>query len=119
GWRTLPRFVILRRMQSGVLTLVLLLLCGGSGDLLDYVPADAYWKERGVPLTVEKLAAELTPVAPPGDAEIAALVQQIVAPDPQNAKSAARRLLDAGRAAVPRLEVAARGDSPELAARAV
>lgn len=39
--------------------LMLLLSRGGGNDLLDYMPTDAYWRIKGVAVTVERMVAEL------------------------------------------------------------
>ena len=56
--------------------LMMLLTSGGGNDLLDYLPTDAYWKAKGVEITVEAMAAELKGAEP---ADVAGGVRRLMA----------------------------------------
>jgi len=103
-------------MASGFMTLLLVLLAGGGGnDLLDYLPTEAYWKAKGVEITVERMTAELV-TGEPANAE--ALVRQLGADDFAVREAATVKLRQLGPAAVPALKRAAESDDPEVKIRA-
>ena len=63
----------------GLMSILMLLLSrGGGNDLLDYMPADAYWRIKGVTVTVERMVAELA-TAEPGDGAQAKAVRRLMA----------------------------------------
>ena len=60
----------------GIFPLLLLnLLTGGGNDLLDYLPTDAYWRQKSVSVSVDTMMAELKPAAPAGD--ISKLIEEL------------------------------------------
>ena len=95
--------------------LMVLLSRGGGNDLLDYMPTDAYWRVKGVTVTVERMVAELA-TGEPGDS--AQLVRDLGADDAKVREAAMQKLRAIGPAAVPALEKAARSDDPETSLRA-
>jgi hypothetical protein len=96
--------------------LFLVLIAGGGGnELLDYLPANAYWKAKGVPVTAERLLDELRAPAPP---DVAALVRDLGAERHQTREEATRKLQALGAAAAPALRKAADSDDPEVRTRA-
>ncbi|MFP4056349.1 MAG: HEAT repeat domain-containing protein [Candidatus Brocadiia bacterium] len=100
----------------GLLGVLMGLISGGGGnDLLDYLPTEAYWKARGVALTVEAMAGEAEAALP---AEIPRLIRQLGAKDYQAREEATRKLRAIGPAAVPALQEAAKADDPEVRMRA-
>ena len=50
--------------EFSLVTLISFLLGAGGGDLLDYLPTDAYWEAKQVNATVETLTADLRPTPP-------------------------------------------------------
>jgi len=103
-------------MAFGFMEMLLVLLAGGGGnDLLDYLPTDAYWKAKGVEITVERMTAELV-TGEPADAE--ALVRHLGADDFAVREAATVKLRQLGPAAVPALKRAAESDDPEVKMRA-
>src|SRR5215210_8548399 len=64
--------------EFSLITLITFLLGAGGGDLLDYVPSDAYWKAKEVTITLDVLTKDLRPTPL---AEVADLVGQLDSPD--------------------------------------
>jgi len=95
--------------------LVLLLSGGGGGDLLDYLPTDAYWRAKGVTVSVERMVNELAADAP---ADVAKLVGDLGAEDFKTREAAMQKLRALGPAAAPALQRAAENDDPEVRTRA-
>ncbi|MBM4041928.1 MAG: hypothetical protein FJ290_25820 [Planctomycetes bacterium] len=65
-------------MPSWMMVLMVLLSRGGGNDLLDYMPTDAYWRVKGVAITVERMAAQLEMGDPP-DTSPAKAVRRLMA----------------------------------------
>ena len=97
--------------------LVALLGGGGANSLLDFLPADAYWKAKGVAVTVEAMVKELglEPEAPkPKAPDVAALVRDLGAADYATREAARKRLVALGPAAADALKKAIEADDPEV-----
>jgi len=98
----------------GVVSLLVALLSGGAHDLLDFVSTDAYWKAKGVTVSVEQLVAELKT---PDAADVSELVKNLGSGDFAKRDAAARAILARGPAAIPTLEKFADDPDPEVASR--
>jgi hypothetical protein len=94
------------------LTLILCLLAGGGNDLLDYLPSEAYWAEKGVTVSVESMIAQL---GAPAEQDVAELVAELGSPDPAARDEAAAKILAAGPGALAQVQAAA--DSPDAEVR--
>ena len=89
-------------------------LSGSAGNhLLDYASTDAYWKAKGVAVSVDAMLAEIK-MAPAED--VGALVKDLGSADPQVRELATRKLLAKGPAVLPQLQEAAKSPDPETAA---
>jgi len=96
--------------------LVLLLSMGGGGnELLDFLPTDAYWKTKGVAVSVERLTEELRLADP---AAVAPLIRDLGAERHETREEATRKLIALGPAAERGLRKAAESDDPEVRSRA-
>ncbi|MFW6108384.1 MAG: hypothetical protein ACOC8D_01090, partial [bacterium] len=104
-------------MAFGFMEMLIVLLTSGGGgnDLLDYMPLDAYWKMKGVEVTVERMTAELTTEKP---ANLDQLVADLGARDYATREEATRKLRALGPAALPALKGAAQSEDPEVRTRA-
>lgn len=96
--------------------LLLMALMGNGSDLLDYLPTQDYWKQKGVNVTVDGLIDEIKPPAAGGD--IGPLVLKLASPDPAVRDGAAGKIRAMGPGVLAQLEKAADADDPEVAARA-
>ena len=101
--------------EFSLVTLVTFLLGAGGGDLLDYLPTDAYWKAKEVAVTPEALAKELraTPAA-----DVAGLVAQLSSPDAAVRDDAAAKIRAAGPGAIPMLQEETESEIIEVSRRA-
>ena len=98
-------------MNSMALALLTFLIGSGGSDLLDYASPSAYWKEKQVALSVESMTKELTPPAP---ADISGPLEDLNSPDSQVRQQSSKKIAEAGVAALPALEEAARSGSPQV-----
>ncbi len=102
-------------MNTSIIGLLMFVLGGGGGDLLDYVPTETYWRDQNVAFTVESLVAELkTP--PPADASAA--IADLEAADPKVRQAAADKILKLGPGAIAQVHEAETSPSAEIAPRA-
>ena len=101
--------------EFSLITLITFLLGAGGGDLLDYLPTDAYWKAKEVTVTADALIKDLqpTPVA-----EVAGLIAQLDSPDAAVRDQAAKRIRAAGPGAIIPLQSETESDTIEIARRA-
>ncbi len=97
------------------LTLILCLLTGGGNDLLDYLPTEAYWREKKIEVSLDTMVAEL---APRPTADVAALIPQLGSPDAPTRDNAAAKIREAGPGAIKALTEAAVSPDAELRRRA-
>ena len=96
--------------------LILVLTMGGGGnDLLDYLDTRAYWKLKGIEVTVENMTRELAEVQ---SREVARLIRNLGADDFKTREEATRKLRSIGAPALPALRQAAQSDDPEVRTRA-
>ena len=102
-------------MDLFVLTLLSFLLGGSGTDLLDYVPADLYWRVKEVDVSVASMSLELQPVT---DADVSAWITGLDSADPHARSFAYQRLLHAGPIVLPNLQKISDGDAPEASRRA-
>ena len=97
-----------------------LLLRTGGNELLDYVQTKAYWKSKGVAVTVEAMTAQLAP-APKADDQgqgIAVLIKQLGDDDYDVRERAQKKLVAIGAPVRAPIAEATRSDDPEVAHRA-
>ncbi len=97
------------------LMMMLVLLGGGGNDLLDFISPEAYWKTKGVEITVENLLTELKPA---GIVDTSALIKQLGANEYKAREEASRRLAAMGPAVLPELRKAVKSSDAEISARA-
>jgi len=96
--------------------LILVLTMGGGGnDLLDYLDTRAYWKLKGIEVTIENMTRELSEVE---SREVPRLVRDLGADDFKTREEATRKLRSIGAPALPALRQAAQSDDPEVRTRA-
>lgn len=103
-------------MGFGMMELLMLLLSGGGwgNDLLDYLPTNAYWRLKGVEVSVERMTAELAVGEP---ADLALLIRDLGAEKHETREAASARLRTLGPIAIPALRKAAESDDPEVRTR--
>ena len=101
-------------MNPSFLVLLSFLLCGGSGDLLDYVPTQSYWHDRNMEVTVDAMLREASPI-PTVDAS--KIIADLGAADPHVRDKASGDILKLGIGALPQLQQAATTADPETAER--
>jgi hypothetical protein len=90
-------------------------LFGAGNDLLDYVPAEAYWKFEATPLTFEKMADEVLLADPAAAVNLARVFEKSAGADRDRLALA---LIDQGESARAELDRLSRSADAELAARA-
>lgn len=102
---------------SYVFTLFMLFggLFGAGNDLLDYIPAEAYWKLKAVPLKFETMADEVRLADPAAAVNLAKVFENASGADRDRLALA---LIDQGEAARTVLDRLARSPDPDLARRA-
>jgi hypothetical protein len=101
--------------EFSLVTLITFLLGAGGGDLLDYVPTDAYWKAKEVTVTVDALTKDLHPTPL---AEVADLIAQLDSPDAAVRDAAAAKIRAAGPGAIPALQEETQSEIIETSRRA-
>jgi hypothetical protein len=100
----------------GVIQILMLVLSGGgSNELLDFLPTDAYWQTKGVTVTVQAMAGELSTETP---AELPQLIRDLGADDYDTREAATQALQAIGAPAKDALQQAADSDDPEVRVRA-
>ncbi|MDB5332123.1 MAG: hypothetical protein JWP03_3274 [Phycisphaerales bacterium] len=99
---------------SSVLGLLMMLLGSGVNDLASVLSTDAYWKAKGVTVSVDQLIHELDAVKP---ADVSKLIDALDADDPKTRDAAAAQIAALGPAALPALEEASKNGPPEVATR--
>jgi hypothetical protein len=101
--------------EFSLVTLITFLLGAGGGDLLDYVPTDAYWKAKQVTVTPEQLVGDLRPTPA---AQVGELVAQLNSPDAAVRDAAAAKIRAAGPGAIPALKEETESEVIEVSRRA-
>lgn len=101
--------------EFSLVTLITFLLGAGGGDLLDYLPTDAYWKAKEVNVTAEALTKELQPTPL---ADVDGLIAQLNSPDAAVRDAAAAKIRAAGPGAIPALQEETESDIIEVSRRA-
>jgi hypothetical protein len=101
-------------MNPSFLVLLSFLICGGSGDLLDYVPTHSYWHDRNVEVTVDAMQREAAPTA---SVDASKIITDLGAADPHVRDKASDNILKLGIGTLPQLRQAATGADPETAER--
>jgi hypothetical protein len=103
-------------MQTGfsmIFFLFTLIGGGGGNHLLDYASTEAYWKSKGVAVSLQTMTNELRT----SDAQdITELIKQLASPDGAVRAGAAKKIVQLGEAVLPQLEKAAEIPDPEVAA---
>jgi len=103
--------------MSPIAVVLMAILGGGGNDLLDYVPAKAFWRSQGVEVSTAALLGELKPTgAKAGD--VAALIKQLGSAEQPQREQAQRRLAAMGPAVLPAIRKAAKSSDAEVAVRA-
>lgn len=98
------------------LTLILCLLTGGGNDLLDYLPTEAYWNEKGIAISAQAMIAEL---AEQPDQEIKPLIADLGSPDAATRDEASNQIREkGGPSALSALAEAAESPDAEVRKRA-
>lgn len=97
------------------LTLILCLLTGGSNDLLDYLPTEAYWAHKQVAISVETMRAQL---AQPGGQDISELLADLGSSDAETRDRAALKIREVGPGALGQLQEASESPDAEVRRRA-
>jgi len=100
-------------IRAAEIVLVLALTGGTGNHLLDYASTPAYWKAKGVAVSVDSMLKELA-VAKAED--VGALLRDLGSDDPQVREQAGRKLLQKGESVLPQLQEAAKSTDPEVAA---
>ena len=100
---------------SSFLMLLVMLIGGGVRDLASCLPTDAYWKSKGVTVSIDQLSRELAPVKL---ADLSKLIDQLDSNDARERDAAASKIEALGTEAVAALKEATDSGSPEVAARA-
>jgi hypothetical protein len=90
-------------------------LFGAGNDLLDYIPAEAYWKLKAAQLTFASMADEVRLADPAAAVNLARAFESSTGADRDRLALA---LIDQGESARPELDRLARSADAELAARA-
>ena len=101
-------------MGMSPIAILMVLLGGSAGDLLDYVPSTAFWKSQGLEVTTVKLLGELK-TAEAGDAS--KLIKQLGATQQADREQAQRKLEAMGPGVLPQLRKAAKSPDAEVAMR--
>ena len=102
-------------MNTSLVALISFILGGGGGHLLDYVPADLYWHDRNVSLTVASLQKELEiPTAP----DVSDAIADLGAADPHVRDAAADKLIQLGPVVLRQVQEAESSPAAEIAQRA-
>jgi len=94
--------------------LMLLLLRGGSTDLLDYVETQRYWQAKGVAVATQPMIEELRSA---GQTDAAPLIEQLGSVRYVDREAAQARLLAMGPRIMPQLRAAAKNKDAEIACR--
>jgi hypothetical protein len=102
-------------MFATILNVILVLLGGGSNDLVGLVPTGAYWKSKDVTVSLEQL---LHDIRPEKVADISRLISDLDADDPKVRNEASAKIAAFGPAALPQLEETAKNGNGEAATRA-
>ena len=100
---------------SSFLLLLVMLIGGGVRDLASCLPTDAYWKSKGVTVSLDQLSGELAPV---NATDLSKLIDQLDANDARERDAAARKIEALGTEAIDALKDAMDSGSPEVATRA-
>jgi len=100
--------------SMSVFSLLFALLSGGANDLLDFVSTDAYWKAKGVTVSVEQLTNELKS---PVGADVTELIKTLGSGSYPQREEAAKKIIAVGAPALPSLEKAADDPDAEIANR--
>ena len=101
--------------QAFALLMFLGSLFGGGNDLLDYLPADAFWKAKSIPATVQRMEDEAQPIKPDAPANLIKALREAGGEDRDRLTQA---LTDLGSAARPDLERLSKSGDPDLEQRA-
>lgn len=100
-------------LVPSVFMFFVMLVSGGIGgnDLLDYVPSDAYWKTKGVTVSVQSMLAELKPAGAAADAS--ATIAELGSADFEKREAATAKLRAMGVAVIPQIKAAAEKTADE------
>src|SRR3954447_26459584 len=90
------RSPLMMAVTYSFITLLLCLVTGGGNDLLDYLPTEAYWREKKGDVSLDKMIAEL---AEQPAHDVGALIKDLGSPDAVARDAAAMKIRDIGGAA--------------------
>src|SRR5689334_17241673 len=103
-------------MMAGSFSMIFLLFTlitgGGGNHLLDYASTQAYWKSKGVAVSVQTMSAELKTS---DGQDISQLIAQLASPDGNVRAGASKKIVQLGESALPQLEKAVETPDPEVA----
>lgn len=94
---------------------LLVIASAGVRDLVSCMSTEAYWKAKGVEVSVAQLGRNLQPTKA---VDISRLVADLDADDPREREAATTKIAAIGAAALPALEKAMKNGSPEVVTRA-
>jgi hypothetical protein len=102
--------------EFSILGLIFALFANGPNDLLDYIPSDAYWQQKGVAVSVETMTQELKAAPPVQD--ISKLIEDLGSLDVNVRQETQSKIEAMGPGVLPQLEKAAQSTDAEVATRA-
>lgn len=97
-----------------IVSLLFALLSGGANDLLDFVSTDAYWKAKGVTVSVEQLIEDSKT---PQGVDVAAQIKLLGSTNYAEREGASKKIMSVGPAALASLEKAVDDPDAEVANR--
>lgn len=101
--------------DAQALLTLLVLVCGGARDLTGFLSTDAYWKAKGIAISIGQLTRELEPVKA---ADVSTPIAELDADDPNTREAATNKILAVGPGALPALVETVKNGSPEASVRA-
>lgn len=99
-----------------LLSAPMVMLTEGSGDPIDHLDSKLFWRGRGIEMTSANL---IEAANPPADADAAAHLARLGAPEFRERQAAEKALLAMGPGVLAQVRPLTRSDDPEIAERAV
>ncbi|MGN6370203.1 MAG: HEAT repeat domain-containing protein [Phycisphaerae bacterium] len=96
------------------LVALIILLNGARSDLLDAIPTGAYWRAKGITVTLEQLERDAGPEERVGAVD--ALIESLGSPEFKKRAEAREKLAEMGPRILPQLEGATNSKNPEVRA---
>ncbi|MBI5722940.1 MAG: hypothetical protein HZA50_03200 [Planctomycetes bacterium] len=97
--------------------LLMMLVSGGKNELLDYVPTDAYWQNRGIEKKAENMLGILKTTAKPAD-DATARIKDLGSNNAKIRDEAQKKLIAIGPAILGDIKPLLKSDDAEVVARA-